>query len=304
MARKRRRTGSINILPLGHCVYVLTTDRTFGRDLWKSLTAEGREVCAFERLDDLVASAPGRPPAVVVLDGALRSLSAREIAAALRPPDSLTRALVAIVERRAVPSPLNTLGAATFVLPEDDDRLLGYLLQVSRSGEGGEPGQLIEVPASIPPAALAPVEFDPDPSVDLPMQALDTVEIPAIPRILVADHDRVVRQLISHECNRAGWQVFQATDGDKAMESIETIGPHVVVADADLPLRNAFDLLAAVNPSAGGTRSRFIVLSAEDPNDGAVRAFTLGADDFVAKPVNPQVLVWRLKRILSPRRSV
>ena len=263
---------------MGQCIYVLSHDHAFGAGLWEELTTQGREVCVFEHLDDLIASVPGRPPAALVLDGGPRTLIARDFASMFRPPPALTRALVAIIER--VPSVVSARspGIETFVLPGDYDRLITELLLASRGIDGPESAPPAEQNTSVPPPAASP----PEPSI----------------RIVVADPDRVVRQLISHHLTRSGWQVFEARDGEQAAAMINKVSPHAVVVDADLPMRNAFELMSDFNAGEGSETPRFFVISGQDENSGALRAFALGADDFVSKPVNPEVLVYRLSRFL------
>jgi DNA-binding response OmpR family regulator len=121
-------------------------------------------------------------------------------------------------------------------------------------------------------------------------------------RALVADEDRVVRQILSHELSIAGWEVLLARDGEEARRLIDLHTPDVVVTDAELPLRTGLELLEDAEHMEAGLRPRFIVLSGQDPDEMAIRAFQLGAADFVSKPFHPGIVVRRLERLLGAPR--
>ena len=91
-------------------------------------------------------------------------------------------------------------------------------------------------------------------------------------RALVADEDRVVRQILSHELSLAGWEVLLARDGEEARRLIDLHSPDVVVTDAELQLRTGLELLADAEHMEAGLRPRFIVLSGQDPDEMAIPA--------------------------------
>ena len=93
-------------------------------------------------------------------------------------------------------------------------------------------------------------------------------------RALVADEDRVVRQILSHELSLAGWEVLLARDGEEARRLIDLHSPDVVVTDAELQLRTGLELLADAEHMEAGLRPRFIVLSGQDPDEMAIPAQT------------------------------
>jgi DNA-binding response OmpR family regulator len=121
-------------------------------------------------------------------------------------------------------------------------------------------------------------------------------------RALVADEDRVVRQILSHELSIAGWEVLLARDGEEARRLIDLHTPDVVVTDAELPLRTGLELLEDAEHMEAGLRPRFIVLSGQDPDEMAIRALELGAADFVSKPFHPGIVVRRLARLRGDQR--
>jgi two-component system, OmpR family, response regulator VicR len=65
-----------------------------------------------------------------------------------------------------------------------------------------------------------------------------------------------------------------------------------------MPRLTGFDVLAGLR-DLEGHRPRTIVLSARGREDDVIRAFSVGADDFMTKPFNPQELLARVGRLVS-----
>jgi two-component system, OmpR family, alkaline phosphatase synthesis response regulator PhoP len=77
---------------------------------------------------------------------------------------------------------------------------------------------------------------------------------------------------------------------------VKTVRPAVLVLDLMMPKLTGFDVLARLREMA--VRPRVIVLSARGREEDVMRAFDLGADDYMAKPFSPQELLARITRLL------
>jgi DNA-binding response OmpR family regulator len=117
-------------------------------------------------------------------------------------------------------------------------------------------------------------------------------------RVVVADHDPFTRTLVESALKRLGVDCEMAEDGEAAWNSIEKSQPGAVILDLTLPNRDGFQLLADVRRLTG-RKPKVIVLSARQSEADVLRAFALGADDYVTKPFSPLELSARLMRVLG-----
>lgn len=128
----------------------------------------------------------------------------------------------------------------------------------------------------------------------------DDAEIPRkLPaRVVVADHDPFTRTLIESAFSRQGFACEMVEDGESAWTSIDKFNPGAVILDLTLPNRDGFQLLADIRRKPG-RRPKVIVLSARQSEADILRAFALGADDYLTKPFSPLELSARLVRLLG-----
>jgi len=104
--------------------------------------------------------------------------------------------------------------------------------------------------------------------------------------------------LIAQRLEREGYIVQKEVNGRAACEKILQANPDLVILDVMLPGMDGFDVCRHVRQSYKGP---ILILTARDGDVDQILGFELGADDFVIKPVRPQVLLARLRALL--RRS-
>jgi two-component system phosphate regulon response regulator PhoB len=119
--------------------------------------------------------------------------------------------------------------------------------------------------------------------------------------ILVVDDEADIRELIRYNLARAGYRVLEAGDGEQALELIRSQQPALVVLDLMLPGMDGLDLCRTVKADPILKCIPIIVVSARGEEVDVVAGLELGADDYLAKPFSPRVLLARIKSVL--RRS-
>ncbi len=119
----------------------------------------------------------------------------------------------------------------------------------------------------------------------------------AAPEIVIADDDITVRTLVRTALENEGMQCRLASNGPEALEQIRNQRPQAAVLDVNMPGMDGFEVLAAIR--AEGLPVRVILLTARQHQNDVVRGFSLGADDYIIKPLRPMELVARLKRLLA-----
>jgi DNA-binding response OmpR family regulator len=111
-------------------------------------------------------------------------------------------------------------------------------------------------------------------------------------RILVVDDDREIAAAIEKLLNREGYDVIKAYDGLQALAAVAENQVHLILLDIMMP---RLDGLSATLKIRGSKNIPIIMLSAKSEDSDKILGLTMGADDYVTKPFNPQELVARVK---------
>jgi two-component system response regulator CpxR len=117
-------------------------------------------------------------------------------------------------------------------------------------------------------------------------------------RLLLADDDEELCKMLTEYLEAEGFTVVAAHDGDSALEMARGGEVDLVVLDVMMPMRNGFDVLRELRLHS---QVPVLMLTARGDDVDSVVGLELGADDYLAKPCNPRVLVARIRAIL--RRS-
>lgn len=109
--------------------------------------------------------------------------------------------------------------------------------------------------------------------------------------VVVAEDDSGTRKLISVALKNQGYEVLAAADGNTAWALIRERWPDVVVSDINMPGLNGFDLLQRVREHPEVGQTPFVLLTSLQERRDMRQGMTLGADDFLTKPLRPRELV-------------
>jgi len=115
-------------------------------------------------------------------------------------------------------------------------------------------------------------------------------------KILIVEDDELMIKILQFVLKKEGYQITIAKDGLNAIERIPVIEPDMVLTDVMLPYKSGLEVINFIKDKYPAIP--VIVLSALGEEERTVvEAFKLGADDFVAKPFNPNELILRVKRL-------
>ena len=123
-------------------------------------------------------------------------------------------------------------------------------------------------------------------------------------RILIVEDDPAVRDVVEHALSREGMETQTASDGEKALESLQAAGPFdLVVLDVMLPGMDGISVCQELrNGDSPSTDAPVVMLTARDDETSVVVGLEVGADDYVTKPFRPRELVSRVRAHLRRRR--
>jgi two-component system chemotaxis response regulator CheY len=107
---------------------------------------------------------------------------------------------------------------------------------------------------------------------------------------LVADDSPVIRLLARRLLEADGHHVREAADGAKALEACAEAMPDVILMDWRMPVMNGLECMARLRRMPGGTGSRIVFCSVEAAPDMIRQALDSGADEFIMKPFDAEIL--------------
>jgi two-component system OmpR family response regulator/two-component system response regulator RstA len=114
-------------------------------------------------------------------------------------------------------------------------------------------------------------------------------------RILLVEDDARLAELTAEYLARNDLSVSIEPRGDTAESRILTEQPDLVILDVMLPGKDGFEVCRAVRPQYRGV---ILMLTARDEDFDQILGLEMGADDYIAKPVQPRVLLARIKALL------
>jgi two-component system phosphate regulon response regulator PhoB len=117
-------------------------------------------------------------------------------------------------------------------------------------------------------------------------------------KILVAEDEHDVLQLVATNLKTAGYQVLKAEDGESALEQTRNALPCLVVLDLMLPGMSGLEVCKVLKSEASTKLIPVIMLTAKAEEVDRIVGLELGADDYVTKPFSPRELVLRIRSIL------
>jgi len=118
-------------------------------------------------------------------------------------------------------------------------------------------------------------------------------------KVLIIDDDVDLLQLASLIFKKAGYQVITASDGLDGISKFFTHHPDLVILDVMMPGSNGFDVCQRIRQVSNDP---LIMLTALNKEQDMLRGLASGADDFLSKPFNPEILLARAKAILRRTR--
>ena len=112
-------------------------------------------------------------------------------------------------------------------------------------------------------------------------------------KILIADDEPDIIEIISYHLNKAGFEVLSAKDGAEAIEKAKQFTPDCIILDIMMPKRNGFEVCEYLRAHQQFDQTLIVLLTALYDEDSHIKGLELGGDDFVNKPISPKVLISR-----------
>ena len=120
-----------------------------------------------------------------------------------------------------------------------------------------------------------------------------------VARILIIEDDATIRAILEMALLGAGYaDIASSARGDEGLDLARRTKPDLVLLDLMLPGLDGFTVAARIRETPALAATRIVMLTARTANEDIVRGLGCGADDYVTKPFDRQVLLARVRAVL------
>ena len=124
-----------------------------------------------------------------------------------------------------------------------------------------------------------------------------TAEV-ALARILIADDDVILTEMLRFRLEGARHEVICAADGMEALAKASEEQPDLIILDSMMPIVAGPEVLARLKAEPKLAKTPVVMLTARDGENDIVAALRGGADEYITKPFIPQELMVRIEKLL------
>lgn len=117
-------------------------------------------------------------------------------------------------------------------------------------------------------------------------------------KVLVAEDDYDISEIIRYHLEQNGYKVQLAFDGIQATQIARQFLPDLIILDIMMPKRQGIEVCEILKKDTVFADTRILLLTALSDDATHIRGLQAGADDFISKPVSPKVLMSRVSALL------
>ncbi|MBN2562453.1 MAG: response regulator [Phycisphaerae bacterium] len=117
--------------------------------------------------------------------------------------------------------------------------------------------------------------------------------------ILLVDDDPDVLLLVGARLGAVGYRVVPAADGEAALQKFAAVRPDLVVLDLGLPKKDGLEVCRTLKSDAATRDIPIVILSAKSQTTHRQAVLDCGADVYLVKPFDPQVLLGAIRDLLQ-----
>ena len=123
------------------------------------------------------------------------------------------------------------------------------------------------------------------------------------PRLLVVDDEELNRDMLTRRLERRGYDAVAVASGPEALRAVETSAFEVLLVDVMMPDMSGLEVLRRIRRTHSAEQLPVIMVTARAQSEDVVEALDLGANDYVTKPIDMQVMLARIRTQVARRRA-
>ena len=116
-------------------------------------------------------------------------------------------------------------------------------------------------------------------------------------RILIADDEPDILEIISYNLQNEGFEVYTAKNGDEAIERAKILHPDLIILDIMMPKKTGVEVCNILRSQSLFQDTIIIFLTALSDEGSQIKGLETGADDYISKPISPKVLISRVNAL-------
>lgn len=122
--------------------------------------------------------------------------------------------------------------------------------------------------------------------------------------IVIIDDEDDIRDILAYNLTKEGFKVFTAENGSIGIQICKEEQPDLVILDVMMPGMDGVEVCEALRSSPGLENVLICFLTARNEDYSQIAGLDAGADDYIAKPIKPRVLISRINALLRRKESV
>lgn len=116
-------------------------------------------------------------------------------------------------------------------------------------------------------------------------------------RILIADDEPDILEIISYNLGKEGYEIHTAKDGNEAIDKAKQLNPDLIILDVMMPKKTGMEVCQILRNQPVFQKTLIIFLTALSDEASQIKGLEFGADDYVNKPISPKVLTSRVNAL-------
>jgi two-component system, OmpR family, alkaline phosphatase synthesis response regulator PhoP len=117
-------------------------------------------------------------------------------------------------------------------------------------------------------------------------------------KILLADDEEDILEILKFNLVKEGYQVITAQDGDEAIEKAKQYLPDLIILDIMMPGKNGVEVCEILRAQNGFKDTLIMFLTALSDEATQIKGLTTGADDYISKPVSPSIFISKVHSLM------
>jgi two-component system, OmpR family, alkaline phosphatase synthesis response regulator PhoP len=122
-------------------------------------------------------------------------------------------------------------------------------------------------------------------------------------KILIVDDEKDILDFLSYNLKKNGYEVLTAANGKIALKVAQQERPDIILLDIMMPMMDGIETCRHIRSDPHLKDTLIAFLTARDEDMTQIQALDVGGDDFITKPIKPQVLLSRLHALLRRRKT-
>ncbi|PKQ67400.1 MULTISPECIES: response regulator transcription factor [Raineya] len=121
--------------------------------------------------------------------------------------------------------------------------------------------------------------------------------VKTLQRVLIADDDPDIVEMLQYNLKKEGYEVKTASNGKEAIEKALSFQPHLILMDIMMPQMDGIEASRIIKETPEIAETYIMFLTARSEEYSEIAAFDIGADDYIVKPIKPRALMSRIASV-------